>query len=98
MYITDFYKLITYSIAGSTGERIVFVGDSSGANLAITTAMKLKELGIRLPDAILMVYPSTNVTTSSCPSRIMSLVDPILPLGVMVACQQVSKLVLSLKM
>lgn len=67
----------------------MFVGDSSGGNLAIAASMKLKELGIRLPDAILAVYPSTMVCTSSCPSRIMSLVDPILPLGVMVACQQV---------
>lgn len=75
--------------AGTTGERIMFVGDSSGGNFAITTAMKLKELGIRLPDAILALYPSTNVCTAACPSRVMSLVDPILPLGVLVACQQV---------
>ncbi len=67
----------------------MFVGDSSGGNLAITTTMKLKNLGIRLPDSILMVYPSTNVSSSASPSRIMSIVDPILPLGIMVACQQV---------
>lgn len=67
----------------------MIVGDSSGGNLALTTSMRLKELGIRLPDALLIVYPSTNLGTAVCPSRIISVVDPILPLGVLVACQQV---------
>lgn len=67
----------------------MFVGDSSGGNLALTASMKLKEMGVRLPDAMLIVYPSTNVSTAACPSRIISMVDPILPLGVLVACQQV---------
>lgn len=77
---------------GTTGEHIMLVGDSAGGNFAMTTAMKLKQLDVRLPDGILMVYPSTDVRTSACPSRVMSLVDPILPLGVMVACQQVMPL------
>jgi len=67
----------------------MIVGDSSGGNLALTVSMKLKELGIRLPDALLIVYPSTNVTTAASPSRVISAVDPILALGVMMACQQV---------
>lgn len=67
----------------------MFVGDSSGGNFSLTASMKLKELGIRLPDAMLIVYPSTNLSTAACPSRIISMVDPILPLGVMLACQQV---------
>lgn len=70
----------------------MFVGDSSGGNLALTVSMKLKELGIRLPDAMLIVYPSTNLGTAACASRIISAVDPILPLGVMLACQQVSSI------
>lgn len=67
----------------------MFVGDSAGGNLALTASMKLKELGVRLPDAMLIVYPSTNLATSACASRILSVVDPVLPLGVMLACQQV---------
>lgn len=67
----------------------MFVGDSSGGNLAITASMRLKQLGVRLPDAILAVYPSTNVCTAACPSRVVSIIDPILPLGVLMACQQV---------
>lgn len=67
----------------------MLVGDSSGGHFAITTSMKLKQLQIRLPDSILAVYPSTNVTSAACPSHVMSIVDPILPLGVLLACQQV---------
>jgi hormone-sensitive lipase len=67
----------------------MIVGDSSGGNLALTACMKLKGMGVRLPDALLVAYPSTNVSTSACPSRIISVVDPILPLGVLMACQQV---------
>ena len=79
-------------VIGSTGEKIVFVGDSAGGNFCLTACMKLKQLGIRLPHALLVAYPSTNLRSSVCPSRIMSIIDPILPLGVMVACQQVSLL------
>ncbi len=75
-------------IVGTTAERIIFVGDSAGGNFSITLAMKAKELGIRMPDAILSVYPSTNSTSAACASRVLAVVDPILPLGIMLACQQ----------
>ncbi len=64
------------------------MGDSAGGNFSITVAMKAKELGIRVPDAILSVYPTTNSTSAACASRILAVVDPILPLGILVACQQ----------
>ena len=68
----------------------MFVGDSAGGNLAITTCMKLKELGIRLPDSILAIYPLTNIKSCVSPSRIMSLIDPFLPHGLLMACHKVS--------
>lgn len=76
--------------AGTTGERIVIVGDSSGGNFAFGVSMKLKELGLRMPDSILSIYPNVNTSSSATPSRITALWDPILPLGVMLACQAVS--------
>ena len=76
--------------AGTTGERIVLVGDSSGGNFAFSVSMKLKELGLRMPDSILSIYPNVNTSSSATPSRITALWDPILPLGVMLACQAVS--------
>ena len=79
--------LLFYS--GTIGERIVFVGDSAGGSFAISVAMKLKQLGLRLPNAILSVYPSLNCKSSGSPSRLTGIVDPILPLGVLLACKEV---------
>ena len=71
---------------GSTGEKILFVGDSAGGNLVITTAMKLKQLGIKLPHSIFPFYPTTIVRSSVTPSRFLSLLDPLLPIGVLYSC------------
>jgi acetyl esterase/lipase len=81
---------ILFLPAGTTGERIVLVGDSAGGNFAFGVSMKLKELGLRMPDSILSIYPNVNTSSSATPSRITALWDPILPLGVMLACQAVS--------
>lgn len=67
----------------------MLVGDSSGGNFAFTLCMKVKELGLRIPDSIISIYPNVNATSSATPSRISALWDPILPLGVMLACQAV---------
>ena len=67
----------------------MFAGDSAGGTFAITASMELKELGLRLPDRILSVYPSTITRSSASPSRFMTLVDPILPIGILLSCKQV---------
>lgn len=46
--------------------------------------------GLRVPDRIVTVYASFNVTVAASPSRFMSLFDPILPIGVLLNCMQVS--------
>ncbi len=74
---------------GSTGEKIIIVGDSSGGNLAITASMRLKALNIRLPDHIFAFYPVTIVKLSATPSRLMSLFDVVLPFGVLLSCLKV---------
>ena len=58
--------------------------------------MKLKELGLRMPDSIVTIYPNVDATTSVTPSRMSALWDPILPLGVMLACQAVCHLIRSI--
>ncbi len=75
--------------SGTTGERIIFVGDSAGGNLVLTTAMKLKSLGLRLPHHIFSYYPATIVRSCATPSRFLSVIDPLLPCGIMISCLQV---------
>ncbi|XP_071355910.1 lipase, hormone-sensitive a isoform X2 [Trachinotus anak] len=73
-------------LLGSTAERVCLAGDSAGGNLCITVSMKAMSSGIRVPDGIMAAYPATLLTTDASPSRLLTLIDPMLPLGVLAKC------------
>ncbi|XP_074543251.1 lipase, hormone-sensitive a isoform X2 [Halichoeres trimaculatus] len=73
-------------LLGSTAERVCLAGDSAGGNLCITVCMKAISSGIRVPDGIMAAYPATLLTTDASPSRLLTLIDPLLPLGVLAKC------------
>eukprot|EP00002_Diphylleia_rotans_P040965 TRINITY_DN984_c0_g1_i1.p1 TRINITY_DN984_c0_g1~~TRINITY_DN984_c0_g1_i1.p1 ORF type:complete len:584 (-),score=127.55 TRINITY_DN984_c0_g1_i1:2193-3944(-) len=75
----SFYQwLLEYSHAlGIRMRKIIFVGDSAGGNLVISTCLKAISLGIRIPDAIIGVYPAIMLSRSFSPSRLFSLDDPL---------------------
>ncbi|XP_070777366.1 lipase, hormone-sensitive a [Enoplosus armatus] len=73
-------------LLGSTAERVCLAGDSAGGNLCITVSMKAMSSGIRVPDGIMAAYPATLLTTDASPSRLLTLIDPLLPLGVLAKC------------
>ncbi|KAE8282501.1 Hormone-sensitive lipase [Larimichthys crocea] len=73
-------------LLGSTAERVCLAGDSAGGNLCITVSMKAISNGIRVPDGIMAAYPATLLTTDASPSRLLTLIDPLLPLGVLTKC------------
>ncbi|XP_078123933.1 lipase, hormone-sensitive a [Sander vitreus] len=73
-------------LLGSTAERVCLAGDSAGGNLCITVSMKAISSGIRVPDGIMAAYPATLLTTDASPSRLLTLIDPLLPLGVLAKC------------
>ena len=83
--------LVCSLCSGCTGEKVVFVGDSAGGNLVISIAMKLKQLGLRLPDQIVSFYPTAVMRSSVTPSRFLSFADPLLPVGVLYSCLQVKE-------
>lgn len=68
---------------GSTAERVAIVGDSAGGNLGTSVAMRCAMYGVRVPDGLLTVYGCFMVQYAPSPSRILSLMDPLLPLGVL---------------
>lgn len=41
---------------------------------------------MRAPDAVLAAYPVTLVQAAPSPSRLLALLDPLLPLGVLCQC------------
>lgn len=73
---------------GTLAERVVFTGDSAGGNLAIATALKIAEVGIRCADGICVAYPALYVTTAWSPSRLLSFFDPLLPVSVLELCMK----------
>ncbi|KAM6974360.1 lipase, hormone-sensitive a [Tautogolabrus adspersus] len=73
-------------LLGSTAERVCLAGDSAGGNLCITVSMKAMSCGIRVPDGIMAAYPATLLTTDASPSRLLTLIDTLLPLGVLAKC------------
>lgn len=74
------------SLPGSTGERICLAGDSAGGNLCITVSLRAASVGIRLPDGIMVAYPATLLQATASPSRLLTLLDPLLPLSVLSKC------------
>lgn len=73
---------------GTTGDKIVFTGDSAGANLVTALTLKLIMHNIRLPDCLVIAYPPYRIQYYPSPSRILCLMDPLLPLGVLKSCIQ----------
>ncbi len=61
-------------------------GDSAGGNLCVTTSMRAAAFGVRMPDGIVAAYPATLLTAYASPSRLLTLMDPLLPLSVLSRC------------
>lgn len=81
-----FKKKIFYKPPGWTGEKVCLAGDSAGGNLCLTTSMRAAAFGVRMPDGIVAVYPATLLTAYASPSRLLTLMDPLLPLSVLSKC------------
>jgi hormone-sensitive lipase len=82
------WALNNFSILGTTGEKIILAGDSTGGYFAITTAMKIKQLGLRMPDEVFAFYPPTMLSSLPTPSRFLSFMDTLLPIGILISCLQ----------
>lgn len=74
------------ALLGSTGERICLAGDSAGGNLCLTVSLRAAAYGVRVPDGIMAAYPATMLQSTASPSRLLSLIDPLLPLSVLSRC------------
>jgi hormone-sensitive lipase len=63
-------------------------GDSAGANLNIGVTMKCIELGIRPPDGLFLAYVPVLMSFVPSPSRLLCLMDPLLPFGFVMRCMK----------
>lgn len=77
--------MVSY-LAGWTGEKVCFVGDSAGGNLVVGAALKIACKNIKIPDGILAAYGAFLVQYTPSPSRLLCLMDPLLPMGILTRC------------
>ncbi|XP_037236611.1 hormone-sensitive lipase [Falco rusticolus] len=73
-------------LLGSTAQRVCLAGDSAGGNLCLAVALRAGAVGVRPPQGLVVAYPVTLVQAAPSPSRLLSLLDPLLPLSVLCAC------------
>lgn len=71
---------------GTTGKYVCVAGDSAGGNLSVSLSMRAAEYGMRVPDSILAAYGCYIPQWRFSPSRLLSCLDPLLPVGVMAGC------------
>lgn len=81
VFYTYCWILKNVELVGSTGENIIFVGDSAGGNLNTSCVVKCIEMGIPTPKGLFNIYTPFLVNFASTPARFLSLVDPLLPYG-----------------
>lgn len=80
------WALNNAELLGSTCERVVFCGDSAGANLCLATLLKCIDMKIRKPDGIFIAYCPILVAFDPSPSRLLCLMDPLIPFGFLMRC------------
>lgn len=78
--------LLNKHLLGWTGERIICVGDSAGGVLVTNVVQRAINNNIRVPDALVPIYTPFLLTFSLSPSRLMSVMDPLLNMGILWRC------------
>lgn len=86
MFYAYCWALNNLDLLGTTGERVIFAGDSAGANLSLACLLKCIEMGVRKPDGIFIAYCPVLVSFDQSPSRLLCLMDPLLPFGFLMRC------------
>jgi hormone-sensitive lipase len=87
MWVVEYFN----KVFKNTGKdiKILVTGDSAGGNLsAALTGLAIK-LGIKIPDALLLIYPALNLSVKRVtPSQFTSVDDFLLPLSVLQICRE----------
>ncbi|XP_071656640.1 hormone-sensitive lipase isoform X1 [Patagioenas fasciata] len=73
-------------LLGSTAQRVCLAGDSAGGNLCLSVSLRAAAMGVRPPQGIVAAYPVTLVQAAASPSRLLTLLDPLLPISVLCQC------------
>lgn len=80
------WALENSELLGSTCEKVILCGDSAGANLVLATLLKCIDIKLRKPDGIFIAYCPILVAFDPSPSRMLCMLDPLIPFGFMMRC------------
>lgn len=69
-------------IADNPDSQIILSGDSAGGGLSLALMMRLRDEGLRLPDAAVLFSPWTDLTCSSQTYKTLSKADPMIYHGI----------------
>lgn len=78
--------LLNKNLLGWSGKNIICVGDSAGGVLVTNIVQRAIVNQIRIPDALVPIYSPFLLTYSLSPSRLLSVMDPLLNLGILWRC------------
>jgi acetyl esterase/lipase len=78
--------LLNKEALGWTGENVICVGDSAGGVLVTNVVQRAIMTGIQVPDALVPIYTPFLMTCSFSPSRLLSVLDPLLNVGLSWRC------------
>jgi hormone-sensitive lipase len=85
-YYVYVWALKNFQKLGTKGKKIIIIGDSAGGNLAASVTLKAITDGIRIPDALFLIYPALYMHFVPSPSRLLSIIDPLLPTKTILEC------------
>lgn len=80
--INDSVEIYSWLLkSGYSPENIMFVGDSAGAGIEISTLLMLREKKINIPKAVVAISPCVDMTCSGESNITKRYIDPCTPIG-----------------
>jgi len=80
------WMLNNFELLGTTGKKIILSGDSAGGNLVASLTLKTITNCIRIPDSLILSYAALLIQFYPSPSRLLTLMDPLLMASFMIKC------------
>ena len=75
-----------FRLLGTTGRKVIVVGDSAGGNLGAGLVLQCAQLSLPRPDHLVGFYPSLLCQMYPSPSRLVSLLDPLVMFPCLLRC------------
>lgn len=75
-----------FALLGTTGENVIFAGDSAGGNIVTGVALQCINNIVPGPQSLCLFYPALIVQSFPSPSRLLSLLDPLAMFPFLLRC------------